>query len=182
MVLDGRWCHNGSVPPRLTKPTKVRDNYKPMIDMLWRFYVAAKGPSIRTIAQVIMDQDDDLRAGTANHETVRRTLKAMYLPEEQTVEVIFLALCEIASVDPDDDDDGDSYGQFDGPRTHRDRLHQCYRLARYGVVDDLPRTRGERAQQQAQERERVRSIALADDPWGSAPAPGSGGGYEEPPF
>jgi hypothetical protein len=148
--------------------------------MLWRFYVAANGPSTRDIASVIAAQDDDLRNGTANHETVRRTLKALCLPEWQTVEVIFQALCQIANVDADDEDDSDSFDRFDQPRTHRDRLRQCYRLARYGTLLDLPRTRDERARQEEERAQQRRTTA--DDPWGHTPPAGRGGFADEPPF
>jgi hypothetical protein len=136
---------------------------------------------MRKVAQVIEELEEDQRDGTANHETVRRTLGAMYLPQWQTVAVIFLALCQIANVDPDDDDDDDS-DRWDPPRTHRERLQRCYRLARYGTLDDLPRTRAEKARQEAVEQERYRRAAAADDPWSQAPAPGSGGFADEPPF
>lgn len=169
------------MPARLSKPTDVPDDHQPLIDMLWRFYVAANGPSTREIASVIAAQDDDLRNGTANHETVRKTLKALRLPEWQTVEVIFQALCQIANVDPDDQDDSDSFDRFDQARTHRDRLRQCYRLARYGTLLDLPRTRDEKARQEAAERERAQQ-RMVDDPWGQAPPAGRGGFADEPPF
>ncbi|WP_439660598.1 hypothetical protein ACSHWB_03235 [Lentzea sp. HUAS TT2] len=172
------------MPARLSQPTDVPNDHQPLIDMLWRFYVAANGPSTREIARIIATQDDDQRDGTANHETVRRTLKALHLPEWQTVEVIFLALCQIANVDADDEDDGDSdfFDRFDQSPTHRDRLRQCYRLARYGAVHDLPRTRDEKARQQAAEQERAQRRIMADDPWGQAPSAGSGGFADEPPF
>lgn len=172
------------MPARLTKPTDVPDSHQPLIDMLWRFYVAADGPSTRTIAQAIASQEEDQRNGTANHETVRRTLKALHLPEWQTVEVIFQALCQIANVYADDDDDGDGdfFDRWDQPRTHRDRLRRCYRLARYGTLDDLPRTRDEKARQEAAEHDRSSQLITTDDPWGQAPPPGRGGFADEPPF
>lgn len=158
------------MPPRLLKPASVPDNHQPLIDMLWRFYVAAHGPSTRKVARVIASQDDDQRDGTANHETIRRTLKAVYLPEWQTVEVIFEALCQIANVDPNDDDDsGDEYGYDEPLRTHRGQLHRLYRLARYGTADGLPRTREEKAQQEVIEQERRRQQARS-------------GFVDEPPF
>jgi hypothetical protein len=154
------------MPVRLTKPTEVRDDHQPLVDMLWRFYVAANAPSMRKIAQVIASQDD--RAGTANHETVRRTLRADQVPEWQTVEVIFLALCQIADVDPDDEDDLSDYDQYDEERgTHRDALRKRYRLAKYGVVEHLPRTREMKARQENAKRAE-RSSPL-HDPWGSGP-------------
>jgi hypothetical protein len=148
-------------------------------DMLWRFYIAANAPSTRGIAQAIASQDDDSRAGTANHETVRRTLRASNLPAWQTVEVIFLALCQIANIDPDDEDDTDDYDRQDPAYTHRDELHRRYRLARFGTGQGPPRTRDEKMRQEAEQKRAGRRVAL-DDPWGSAPA--SSGFSDEPPF
>jgi hypothetical protein len=154
--------------------------------MLWRFYAVADAPSMKKIADVIASQDEDTRRATANHETVRRALMAIYLPEWRTVEIIFLALCQIGDVDPDDDDDDDDFNRWgnsqDQPQTHRDRLHQCYRLAKFGTTESLPRTRSEKARQEADARGRdfVRG-APADDPWGSAP-PAKRAFVEEPPF
>lgn len=161
---------------RLPRPTNVPEGHSPLINKLWSFYVAANGPATRTIATVIEGLDDDQRNGTANHETVRRTLTAISLPQWQTVEVIFLALCQIADVDPDDEDDGD---QWESPRPHRERLQEYWRLAMYGRQDDLPRTRDEKAKQEAAEQRRRTTVA--DDPWGSAPPPRSSVA-DEPPF
>lgn len=166
------------MPPRLAKPKNVPEDHKPLIDMLWRFYVAGNAPATRKIAAVIAS--DEHRRATANHETVRRTLTARYLPEWQTVEVIFEALCHIGNVDPDDQDDGDSdyFDRWDQPATHRGRLQRHYLLARYGTVEDLPRTREEKARQEAAERERAGRV-VADDPWGHAPPRAFA---DEPPF
>ncbi|EME59103.1 hypothetical protein H074_16938 [Amycolatopsis decaplanina DSM 44594] len=148
-----------------------------MIDQLWNFYVAADGPPIRRIAEAIEELDDEQRKGSANHETVRRTLSALALPQWQTVEVLFLALCRIANVDPDDE--AESYG-YEDPGTHRQELRDAYRLARFGHRHGLPRTRTEKAQQEHEANAR-RQGTPADDPWTSAP-PRGGGFADEPPF
>lgn len=169
------------MPRRLPQPTEVPEDYEPLIEMLWRFYVAADGPSTRKIADAVASQDDDSRAGTANHETVRKVLRAVYLPAWQTVEVIFLALCDIADIDPDDEDDSDQYDRWDKGRSHREELHRRYRLARYGTGQELPRTRREKARETEQERAQ-RGVQRADDPWGSAPPGGNRAFADEPPF
>ncbi|WP_280498260.1 hypothetical protein [Nocardia farcinica] len=165
------------MPPRLYKPTDVPEDYEQLIDMLWRFYIAADEPPVRKIARAIEELPDDQRRGTANHETIRRTLRALTLPQWETVEVIFLALCQIADVDPDDIDNG--YRD-----SHRDLLHWCYRLARYGEVAALPRTREEKARQEAEAEAKRRRKAALDDPWGSPPSAGAFGRRpdDEPPF
>jgi hypothetical protein len=112
---------------------------------------------------------------------------AINLPEWQTVEVIFLALCQIGDVDPDDDDDGDDFNRWDDSQdqlhTHRDRLHHCYRLAKFGTTESLPRTRSEKARQEAATRERgpLRGVP-ADAAWGQARSVRPDGFAEEPPF
>ena len=141
------------MPRRLSKPTDIPSNHEPLIDMLWRFYAAADDPSTRRIAEAIEELDDDQRKGTANPETIRRTLSAMNLPQWGTVEVIFLALCQIANVDPDDiePDEYDNPGFGREPnRSHRDELRWCYRLAKDGSVITLPRTRDVKARQEAE--------------------------------
>ncbi|WP_433603727.1 hypothetical protein ACQPXH_33245 (plasmid) [Nocardia sp. CA-135953] len=174
------------MPRRLSKPTDVPENHERLIDMLWWFYMAANDPPTRKVARVIDELPDDQRNGTANHETIRRTLKAETLPQWETVEVIFLALCQIANVDPDDKEpDGDGW---ESPRSHRDELQWCYRKARYGSVTPLPRTRDVKARQEAEaEAERARRAARRSpppDPWGTPVAGTFGGGRvdDEPPF
>lgn len=172
------------MPPRLSPPTDVPEDSTYLVNMLWRFYIAAGDPPMRKIARAIEELPEDQRKGTANHETIRRTLLAKTLPQWETVEVIFLALCQMANVDPDDvepDDDGDRWGPPTQP--HREELRWRYRKARYGEVTPLPRTRDAKARQEAAERaERARQ----SDPWGKAPARGSFGASsaddEPPPF
>lgn len=163
------------MPPRLEMPVNVSENQAPLIDMLWRFYVAAREPSTKKIAEVIAAQPDDQRNGTANPETVRKTLGALYIPAWPTVEVIFRALCEIADVDPDDLDDSEDSDRWEGPRTHLSLLWQAYQLARHGQVLGMPKTRTERAKAREEARSRF-------DPWASAPQPSGGGFSDEPPF
>jgi hypothetical protein len=159
----------------------VPKNHDLLIDMLWRFFIAADEPPMRKIARVINELPEDQRKGSANHETVRRTLRALTLPQWETVEVIFLALCQIANVDPDDiEPDEDDYRgrDWEPPRSHRDEIHWRYRFARNGSVTTMPRTRDEKARQEAK--------AQADnDPWANAPrASGSFGARrdDEAPF
>ncbi|WP_424183493.1 hypothetical protein ACOBQX_15975 [Actinokineospora sp. G85] len=154
-----------SVPPRLTKPSGLPDEHQWLIDLLWQFHVAADGPTARKVATVIAE--DEQRAATANHETVRRIMKGIYLPEWRTIEVVFLALCKIADVDPDDQDD-DQWGEV---LTHRELLRRSWQQARFGTDAGAVKTRAQRAT----ERTRV----LAADPWAAAPPRGL---PDEPPF
>ncbi|MEU8003203.1 hypothetical protein AB0B66_18760 [Catellatospora sp. NPDC049111] len=155
-----------------------------MNDALWRFYVAAGRPSTRKVAETIQSWDEERRTGSANHETVRRALKDEAVGAWLTVEVIFLALCELADVDPDDSDDDDGWRD---KYTHRENFHRYWHEA----VDEapmphIPKTRGERAAERAAaeaQRARVNGYR-SDDPWATAgSAGGSGGNFDdEPPF
>lgn len=156
------------MPKRLTKPTDVPAARQGLVDMLWNFYVAARRPSTRTIAAAIQSLDEEQRKGTANHETVRGTLKGETVGAWETVEVIFLGLCELADVDPDDIDPQDGFSYDNEPDLpHRERLYQHWNHA----LDETPtrgapRTRTERAA--AEERARLEHLrqqrAFSDEP------------------
>ncbi|WP_418153393.1 hypothetical protein [Actinoalloteichus caeruleus] len=165
------------MPPRLTKPTNVPASRQPLVDLLWRFYVAARRPTTRRIAEVIEAWDDDRRTGTANHETVRRTLRGEQIGAWQTVEVIFLALCQLADVDPNDADDPDENDRWSPPPgTHIELLHQYWNQAvDDSPMPDVPKTRKERAEQAALEQARPAAL------WDSAPS-GASSYPDEAPF
>jgi hypothetical protein len=160
------------MPPRLIKPVNVPESRQALVDMLWRFYIAAKGPPTRKIAETIEAFDEDQRNGTANHETVRRTLRGESVGAWQTVEVIFLTLCELADVDPQDME-GDEGDRWNPPVTHIERFSRCWHEAVYGsLMPDIPRTRTERAEQEAAERAAREARGRTRDPWSN----------DEPPF
>lgn len=85
----------------------------------------------------------------ANHEMIRRTLRGEAVGAWQTVEVIFLALCELADVDPNDADDVED--NWDTPVPHIESLQRAWNHA----VDEAA-AREHRATQRS-------------GPWGSAP-------------
>ncbi|WP_282779802.1 hypothetical protein [Nocardia sp. CC201C] len=179
------------MPARLAKPTDVPEKHAPLIEMLWRFYIAAGEPSMRKIADAVQELDEDQRKSTANHETVRKTLRAINLPQQETVELIFLALCHLADVDPDDiepsEDDNSGYNGWDQEpsRSHREELVRNYLLARHGSVPTLPRTREVKARQEAEwgarqsSRGSFGSLRSEADPWGSV---AKSSPDDEPPF
>lgn len=167
------------MPRRLTKPADVPRSREALVDVLWRFYIAANRPSMRQIADAIQAMDEDKRAGTANHETIRRTLRGEAVGAWQTVEVIFLALCELADVDPNDADDVED--NWDTPVLHIESLQRAWNHAvDEAPMPDRPKTRKERADEAAA---REYTATQRGGPWGSAPASGAGGGFQdEPPF
>jgi hypothetical protein len=165
------------MPPRLTKPANAPGHLQPLIDLLWTFHSAAGLPTTKRIAEVIEGWEH--RKASAGQETIRKTLRAETVGEWHTVEVIFLALCEIADIDADDVVEDEYPDRFDPPAlSHRVQLRQCWYQARTGApMPDIPRTRAERAKQeaaQAAEREaRKNRASTVVDPWG---------GTDEPPF
>lgn len=147
------------MPRRLTKPTNVPEARQPLVDMLWRFFVAAGRPSMRRIAEAIEELDDDQRNGTANHETIRRTLQGQSVGAWLTAEVIFLALCELADVDPTDEE-GDDGDRWNPPTAHIEEFRRRWNAAvDLAPMPDLPRTRAERAAQETAERAKKQQMA-----------------------
>lgn len=174
------------MPRRLVKPTDVPKSQQALVDFLWRFFIAARRPAMRKIADAIQRMPDDERDGSANHETIRRILRAEHVGAWQTVEVIFRALCELADVDPNDADDVED-SRWDQPAPHIERLHQCWNEAvdNGAPMPERLKTRTERAEELAAARAKVEAAKQRpyNDPWGSAPPRGSGGGFsDEPPF
>lgn len=142
------------MPPRLMKPTDVPESRRPLVDALWRFYVAANRPTTRRVAEAIQALPEDRQNGTANHETVRRTLRGESVGSWQTVEVIFLALCELADVDPHDVESDDN-DRWNPPTSHIDDIRQAWHQAIDGApMPAIPRTRAQRDEHEAGERAR----------------------------
>jgi hypothetical protein len=96
--------------------------------------------------------------------------------------VIFLALCELADVDPHDANDVED-SRWDQPEPHLKRLQRYWNHAVDGApMPERPKTRKERAEELAAEQERAAAARQrqADNPWGSAPP--RSGFSDEPPF
>jgi hypothetical protein len=149
------------MPPRLTRPASVPEERKNLVDLLWRFYVAAQRPTTRRIAETIEERED--RRGSANHETVRRTLRGETVGAWWTVEVIFLALCEIADVDPHDIEYDEYYDRFNPPPfSHHEQCRRYWNEAVDGApMPAIPRTRKERDEQVAAARTEAEFKAAA---------------------
>jgi len=152
------------MPRRLAKPTDVPEWRRPFIDMLWRFFIAADRPSTQRVTETIEALDDDQRRGTANRETIRRHLRAESIGSWGTVEVIFLALCKMADIDPHDEE-GDEGDRWNPPVAHIEKFHRYWNEAvDQSPMLDLPRTQTERAKQEAKAAERA-----AQNPWDEVP-------------
>jgi hypothetical protein len=156
------------MPRRLVKPTDLPPSRQPLVDMLWKFYIAADRPSTRKTAERIAGWDEDQRRGTANHETIRRTLRGESVGAWLTVEAIFLALCDLADVDPEDVE-GDENDRWNPPTAHREQFRRCWNEAvDESPMPDIPRTRAQRAAQEAAEQAAREARASA---WSSGEPP-----------
>ncbi|WP_434439656.1 hypothetical protein [Lentzea sp. E54] len=74
-----------------------------LVKLLFFYYREAGRPTLRRISAWIDEHADEL-AGTASKETVRRMLTGKTVPAQwETAHTVFLALCNLAGVDPDDE-------------------------------------------------------------------------------
>ncbi len=118
------------VPAKHELPAGPRRRF---VEELHDHYRAARRPPLRVISDRIKERADDLElAGTASRETIRRMLLGTTVPANwETVNAVFLILCEIANRNPN----GDHYGE--ASPTHAESLE----LAWNQVLDDQPSDR-----------------------------------------
>lgn len=150
------------MPRFIQMPTEgalPRGARRDFVSELHNHYRAANRPALRLISEraSILAARNEKLAGTASRETIRRMLEGLSLPTWATVEVVFLALCDIAGRDPNEQCD-DSYESW----TYRDNLSRAWNDA----VDE-PLSQPRKKQDD-------------DDPW----ATGSNGGWgtQQQPF
>lgn len=154
-------------PLRMPEESELpRGPLREFVQVLHQHYRAAHRPPLRKIsekgAEIVVKTDGV--DGTASRETIRRMLAGEVLPQWSTVEVTFLALCDLARRQPDDEVSDEGYGSW----TYRDEISKAWNDA----VDGPPLQRNQ-------------PTASDDDPWATAgrQGPGWGGGYSsEPPF
>jgi hypothetical protein len=79
-----------------------------LVTQLFAYYRDAGRPTLRQISDSIASRDD--LAGTASRETIRRMLLGISFPAQwETAHAVFLALCQLAGYDPDEEHP-DGYG------------------------------------------------------------------------
>ncbi|CNF63343.1 Uncharacterised protein [Mycobacterium tuberculosis] len=84
------------MPDETTLPPGPR---RAFVRLLFDYYTLARRPTLEAISDQINSKD---RSGTASRETIRRMMHGHTVPRNwQTVEVVFLALCELGEVEPD---------------------------------------------------------------------------------
>jgi hypothetical protein len=107
------------------------------VEELHDHYRAARRPSLRVISDRIKERADDLNlAGTASRETIRRMLLDTTVPANwETVNAVFLILCEIANRNPEDNHY--EVNGFEAPPTHTESLELAWNQA----LDDQPSDR-----------------------------------------
>ena len=136
---------------------------------LRRCYRAAGRPSLREVSRAVEGRAD-LKEVTASQETVRRMLSGMTLPTDwDRVYAIFFILCEMGSIDPEQDRwEGDTCS---GPETSTQYLKRLRDTALDADPNPPPIPRPAVPQQAP------RGFGQ-DDPWPTAKS----GFSDEPPF
>ena len=89
------------MPPSIRMPSETELPAGPVrefVAILFDLYREAHRPTLRQISSVIRRLD---LPGTASTETIRKMLRGTTVPRWPTVEVVLLALCEIAETHPD---------------------------------------------------------------------------------
>lgn len=155
----------------------VRD----FVELLFDYHQIARHPTLEEIYGQIDELPEEERSGTASRETVRRMLHGHVPRHWQTVEVVFLALCRLADVDPDRkvkywDQEYDENVETD----RRGQMREVWSAALYGRPIRRSPFRGVDFDYEEPEPAPTSSNAYrpADDPW----ATGGGGFSDDPPF
>lgn len=155
--------------------------------LLFDYHRIACHPKLKEICKGIdaLPLSEDERKGTASRETVRRMFHGHVPSDWHTVEVVFLALCQMAGVDPDRrvkytywDHDGD---EVLVNTDRRSQMREAWSDARYGLTGGRAPFQGVDFDYEEPEPPPQRAgSASADDPWATA---GGGGGFsDDPPF
>lgn len=144
-----------------------RGAMRDFVEVVHYHYRAAHRPPLRKISNRVVElvehskRSDGRLDGTASKETIRRMLLGKVLPQWSTVEVVYLALCDLAGEDPNASHHDGGYGY-----TYRDEISRAWNDA----IDEPPN--------------RQIPAVPEDDPWATgSQRSGWGGGYpDEPPF
>jgi hypothetical protein len=139
---------------------------------LRRYYRAAGRPSLRKISQAIeRDPDPRLHEVTASAETIRRMITGKVLAvDRDRVQAVFLALCEMAEIGPDDPNYSD-YGGYGEPESNWHCVRRLWDIALEEEADAPP------LPEPVPEPAPTASTRVSPDPW-SSDQPYS----DEPPF
>jgi hypothetical protein len=155
----------------------VRD----FVELLFDYHHVAHHPTLEEVCDQIDKRPDEERSGTASRETVRRMFHGHAPRHWQTVEVVFVALCQLADVDPDRkvkyyDEQQDEHVVTD----RRSQMHDAWSAALYGRPIGKSLFRGVNFDYEEPEPAPPtrNGYQPADDPW----ATGRGGFSDDPPF
>jgi hypothetical protein len=99
-VVEGRGIFDVTRPMQMPdEQTLPEGPHRDFVALLFDYYRLARRPALEKICNQIQSAD---RAGTASRETIRRLMNGVSVPPNwQTVEAIFVALCELAGVTHD---------------------------------------------------------------------------------
>lgn len=131
------------------------------VEEVFRLFRLAHRPPLQAISERILQHEE--RLGTASRETIRRMLVGKTVPSWHTANTVFIALCGLAGIDPDQDRD---LGGYDSP-SYQEHFDDLWNRA----IDHDPE---ERPQSPGYGR-------AAEDPWGSS-TPVGASSDDDPPF
>jgi len=105
---------------------------------MFSYYRAGNRPTLAMISTRI--RQHDALPGTASSETIRRILRGHTVPGWNTVSSVFLVLCELSGISPDEDAYEDSgYGGYQEQiPSRRAQLNQLWNEAKDSPPSVLP--------------------------------------------
>ncbi|GAA4396214.1 hypothetical protein GCM10023088_78530 [Actinomadura verrucosospora] len=169
-------------PPLTVLPHGPVRNF---VELLFDYREIANYPKLKEISEQVKSLPESEQNGTASRETIRRMFHGSVPSEWHTVEVVFLALCRMADVDPDRrvkytywDEEEESNVEVDTDR--RSQMREVWSAALYGRSVSRVRFQGIDFDHEDPEppRRSTGFRAATDDPW----ATGRGGFSDDPPF
>jgi hypothetical protein len=174
--------------PRLLRIPDInvlpRGRVRDFVELLFDYHQIADYPKLKEISEQVDRLPDSERNGTASRETIRRMFRGSVPSEWHTVEVVFLALCQMADVDPDrrvkytfwDEEEGVDV-EVDTDR--RSQMREVWSAALYGRPVNRALFQGvEFDHEESEPPQRSTGFVSANAPW----ATGGDGFTDDPPF
>lgn len=153
------------------------------VELLFDYREIANYPKLKEISEQVESLPESERNGTASRETIRRMFHGSVPSEWHTVEVVFLALCRLANVDPDRRVkytywDGEERSDVEVDTDRRSQMREVWSAALYGRPVGTALFQGVDFDYEEPEPPQRSTGFAPDDPW----ARGGGGFSDDPPF
>jgi hypothetical protein len=140
------------------------------VELLFDYHHIAHHPTLEQICDQIDKRPEEERAGTASRETVRRMFHGQVPRNWATVEVVFVALCQLAGVDPDRKVKYWEEHDEEVVADRRGQMHDAWSAALYGRPAGKARFQGINFDYEEPEPPASARGGFTDDPWGSGSA------------